>query len=215
MPPLPWRLPKRLPKRAAPGPDDAPSVPRLVLGNLFIAAKIALFYHVVVTYIGGVARTEGISMMPTIPHSYRGTPWVLYSSLHRRGRNLKVGDVVMYTHPMFPHQSGLKRIIGMPGDFVSVITPGRGEADFEAVDVDEKWARVREQVIRVPEGHCWVAGDNLEWSRDSRLFGPLPLGLVKGKALAVILPFRERKWLGHKVDITYPKEGERGIIMRR
>lgn len=102
---------------------------------------------------------------------------------------------------MFPNEAGCKRIIGMPGDFVSVVTPGRQDSDLEAVDTDKKWASVREQVIQVPEGHCWVAGDNLEWSRDSRLYGPLPLGLVRAKVLAVALPISDAKWLGHERDI--------------
>lgn len=101
----------------------------------------------------------------------------------------------------------------MPGDFVSVITAGRGEDDVDAVDVEGKWARVRDEVIKVPAGHCWVAGDNLEWSRDSRLFGPLPLGLVKAKVLAVILPVREAKWVGSAVDVVDP-QGERHWISR-
>lgn len=110
---------------------------------------------------------------------------------------------------MFPNESGCKRVIGMPGDFVSVMSQGRGEGDVEAIDTEGKWASVKEQVIRVPEGHCWVAGDNLEWSRDSRLFGPLPLGLVKAKVLAVVLPLREAKWVGSEVDVVDPREGER------
>ena len=114
---------------------------------------------------------------------------------------------------MFPEDRGCKRVIGMPGDFVSVMTAARRDDDIEAVDVDEKWAKVREEVIRVPEGHCWIAGDNLEWSRDSRLFGPLPLGLVRAKVLAVILPSRDAKWLGSDLDVVDPKGGEREWVM--
>lgn len=139
---------------------------------------------------------------------------ILYSSLHRRGRKIQVGDVITYTHPMFPQQQACKRVIGMPGDFVSVVTPGRKEDDVYAQDVDDKWARVKEEVIRVPEGHCWVQGDNLEWSRDSRLFGPLPLGLVKAKVLAVILPFREAKWFGHEVDLVEATGVEREWVVK-
>jgi inner membrane protease subunit 1 len=47
----------------------------------------------------------------------------------------------------------------------------------------------------VPEGHCWVIGDNVPYSRDSRHFGPLPMGLVRGKVLAVVFPWGERRWL--------------------
>lgn len=95
-----------------------------------------------------------------------------------------------------------------------MITNGRGEGDVEAVDTEGKWARVKEQVVRVPEGHCWVAGDNLEWSRDSRLFGPLPLGLVKAKVLAVVLPVEEAKWVGSQVDVTDPQKGERDWVVQ-
>lgn len=44
---------------------------------------------------------------------------------------------------------------------------------------------------QVPAGHCWVAGDNQAHSRDSRLYGPVPLALVRGKVVGRVLPFRE------------------------
>lgn len=137
-------------------------------------------------------------MVPTIP--YEGA-WIFVSKLHRRGRAIQVGDVITFAHPVNPNMHAAKRVIGMPGDFVSVVTQAREDEDLDKRDEEGEWARVREEVIRVPEGHCWVAGDNLEWSRDSRLFGPLPLGLVKGKVLAVVTPWRERKWLGADTDI--------------
>ena len=47
---------------------------------------------------------------------------------------------------------------------------------------------------QVPEGHIWLEGDNLPWSRDSREFGPVPLALVIGKVIATIrAPFRLRR----------------------
>lgn len=47
---------------------------------------------------------------------------------------------------------------------------------------------------QVPEGHCWIVGDNLPASRDSRQFGPLPLALVQGKIIGKILPWKDRQW---------------------
>lgn len=38
------------------------------------------------------------------------------------------------------------------------------------------------ELIQVPEGHVWVEGDNLAWSRDSRYFGPVPMALIKGRS---------------------------------
>jgi inner membrane protease subunit 1 len=154
-------------------------------------------------------------MLPTIPADFKKRPWILFSTLHRRGRWVKVGDVVTYTNPIFPNEYGCKRVIGMPGDFVSVVTPGRQDGDIEVVDVDEKWSRVKEQVIQVPEGHCWVAGDNLEWSRDSRLYGPLPLGLVKAKVLAVIGPMSEARWMGANFDVKDAQETQHEWVIKR
>ena len=38
-------------------------------------------------------------------------------------------------------------------------------------------------IRQVPPGHCWVLGDNIPQSRDSRLFGPLPMALIRGKVV--------------------------------
>lgn len=100
----------------------------------------------------------------------------------------------------------------MPGDFVSVMSPAREDGDLEKEGGEGDWANVKERVVQVPEGHCWIAGDNLEWSRDSRLFGPLPLGLVKAKVLAVVSPWESAKWLGHETDVGEYQERVRGVV---
>jgi mitochondrial inner membrane protease subunit 1 len=45
---------------------------------------------------------------------------------------------------------------------------------------------------QIPKGHCWVVGDNMAASRDSRMFGPVPMALIQGKITYKILPFSER-----------------------
>lgn len=144
-------------------------------------------------------------MVPTIPHSYRFIhPHILVSKLHRRGRNLSVGDVVTYTNPMMPNSTGCKRIIGLPGDIIHVLSPGKRDEDMENENI--VGGEIRDELFVVPEGHCWLEGDNLEWSRDSRVFGPVPLALVKGKVLALLWPWREAKWF--RSGLVDAKEGE-------
>ena len=127
-----------------------------------------------------------------------------------------VGDLVDFVHPIIPGIGAVKRIVGMPGDFVvSHYTGGIGRAERENIverdssgniilkskgigDPMEELAtgRKRQQkMIQVPEGHCWILGDNLSESRDSRVFGPLPLALIKGKVVARVLPWEESGWL--------------------
>jgi inner membrane protease subunit 1 len=180
-----------------------------------IALKIFLAVHIVTSYIGSIGKTHGISMVPTIPHSYTTTPLILESRLHRRGRGIKVGDVITYTTPDNPKTMGCKRVIGMSGDFVSVVSVAREDEDLDKDNDEGDWANVKEEVIRVPEGHCWLAGDNLEWSRDSRVFGPVPLNLVKGKVLAVLWPLSDWKVLGGDEALKEPSEEGHEMVVRR
>lgn len=56
-------------------------------------------------------------MLPTI--SVSGDR-VLLSKYNRRGRGVQVGDLVAFKHPLVPEAEALKRVAGMPGDFVYV-----------------------------------------------------------------------------------------------
>lgn len=49
-----------------------------------------------------------------------------------------------------------------------------------------KTSEAYDQYIKVPEGHCWITGDNLSNSLDSRTYNVVPLGLITGKIVAGI-----------------------------
>ncbi|KAL2107056.1 hypothetical protein VUR80DRAFT_5776 [Thermomyces stellatus] len=138
--------------------------------------KTAALFHVITHY--GIVTTgvEGASMLPTV-HIMGQT--AVISSRYRHGRGVQVGDLVTYDIPISRNTCGLKRVVGMPGDYVTIQAP---QAPNGAGDT----------MMQVPQGHCWLVGDNLTVSRDSRDFGPVPLGLIRGKALMLLWPF---KWL--------------------
>ena len=46
--------------------------------------------------------------------------------------------------------------------------------------------------FRVPKGHVFAMGDNRENSIDSRGWGPVPLHMIKGKAVLIIWSTKER-----------------------
>ncbi|KAF8477134.1 peptidase S24/S26A/S26B/S26C [Kalaharituber pfeilii] len=137
--------------------------------------KVSFFTHLFWEHFYAVASCTGPSMLPTL--NVAGD-LILHSKLHSRGRGCKVGDLVSIIHPQDSSVYALKRIVGMPGDFVCVdpdpVTGGG-------------------TMIQVPEGHCWIVGDNLPHSLDSRKYGPIPLGLIRAKAIARLWP--KMNWL--------------------
>ncbi|KAI7563419.1 hypothetical protein KC343_g2268 [Hortaea werneckii] len=146
-----------------------------------LALAIFISAHIFMEYFYTFTAAYGISMLPLIASS---GDWVLISKYYRRGREVQVGDVVSYKLPLKPGEYGVKRVVGLSGDFVEV----REAVVEEVEDGDGKGRRKvmgsRPKCLQVPQGHCWLAGDNLTWSRDSRIFGPLPLALVTGKVVA-------------------------------
>jgi len=111
-------------------------------------------------------------MYPTLADS--GT-LVLHSRLALRLSPLARGNLVTAVSPLDPAHQVLKRVMGLPGDVVCVDPTGeRRLADVE-------WCTV-------PAGHVWLAGDNQSNSTDSRDYGPVPMGLIRGKIVARVRP---------------------------
>ena len=114
-----------------------------------------------------------------------GLSYSIYSRRHRRGKNVQVGDVILFENPIFLRASACKRVIGLPGDFVvhdPTQAPTVGGAYVPGI-TSKDTVREEPTLVRVPEGHVWVAGDNLSYSRDSRFYGPVPMALIIGKVL--------------------------------
>jgi mitochondrial inner membrane protease subunit 1 len=109
-----------------------------------------------------IRSCEGPSMLPLVPE--HGS-WMIINPRCAHGHGVRVGDVVVASHPLNPAEGVVKRVMGLPGDYVAA---GKGN------------------IARVPSGHCWLAGDNASGSRDSRHYGPVSLALVNGKVVAFV-----------------------------
>ena len=153
--------------------------------------------------------SDGPSMYPTMASDMTLS---IISRLHKYGRDLKVGDLIVAQSPLYLNHLVGKRVMGMPGDYVvhdPALSPTVGGAPMPGKDQDEE-EREEPTMVQVPEGHVWVAGDNLSWSRDSRFYGPLPMALIRGKIIAhgegrFYLDWR---WFGDKNLLVTPRETE-------
>lgn len=128
----------------------------------------ACLMHTVFDYAGEIQQAYGPSMLPTL-QVYGDA--VLIERFGRWRNRLKTGELVVFYSPQYPGRRAVKRILGMAGDTVCV-DPTVDPYGY----------------VKVPPGHVWLQGDNYASSTDSRIYGPIPLGLLRGRVLARLYP---------------------------
>ncbi len=109
-------------------------------------------------------------------------------------RQPRRGDVIVFRYPDDPSRDFIKRCVAVEGQTVEIRNKVLYVNDLPQVEPyiihsDDKVlpkeisARDNFGPTVVPKGHLFMMGDNRDNSHDSRFWGPLPLNLVKGKAM--------------------------------
>ncbi|CBQ72067.1 related to inner mitochondrial membrane peptidase 2 [Sporisorium reilianum SRZ2] len=160
----------------------------------------------ITSHLYSLGNVTGGSMSPTFNGAYaeasaanaRSDVVLLNRTIKYKHDELRPGDIVTLVSPLDPRLLLTKRIIALPGDTVRVWVPGSSGGTG-------RWTR-----IKVPPGHVWVEGDaavdivpgSLERvanaartptslrnkSRDSREFGPVPMGLITSRIELILWP---------------------------
>lgn len=144
------------------------------------------------TFVFESFRVEGYSMLPTLQNGDQ----VLVNRLAFVMGQPKTGEIIVFRSPVTPNQDWIKRVIGLPGETVSIknnvvyINGTRYPEPFLKYRGSENVAR-----LRVPPGYLWVLGDNRPVSDDSRYFGFLKESRVVGQAVLVWGPISHIRWL--------------------
>ncbi|KAI8918957.1 peptidase S24/S26A/S26B/S26C [Entophlyctis helioformis] len=132
--------------------------------------------------------------------------------------SLQRGDIVVAVHPRDPDLVIVKRVRALAGDMVplhkaaaasSQVTQHAAERVLPPVSVLGAAGRNHDALLAqidavgghkaisneddaewktVPQGHVWIEGDEPHRGIDSRVFGPVPIGLVIGRVLGVVWP---------------------------
>lgn len=111
------------------------------------------------------------------------------------------GDIVLFVSPEDSRSELMKRVVALGGDVIEVRDK---KIYLNGYEIEEPWAVhadpstlvrddspnryfQRDQLgpVTVPEGHLFVLGDNRDFSRDSRFYGPVSIDSVRGAPLYV------------------------------
>ncbi|CAH0560215.1 unnamed protein product [Brassicogethes aeneus] len=125
--------------------------------------------HCTVNYLGELVMCQGPSMEPTLFSDDVIFTEHITPTINKVSR----GDIVIAKCPSNPQQNICKRVVALQGDKI----------------------RTGFTSHIVPIGHVWLEGDNSTNSCDSRNYGPVPLGLIKSRAVLKIWPFKNMMFL--------------------
>jgi signal peptidase I len=143
-----------------------------VLPAVVIAVLINLF-------LAQATRVYGHSMEPNLHSDQRLVVEKVSYRLHRPRR----GDVVVLRLPDRGPELLIKRIVALPGETIEIRS---GTVHVDDQPLDEPYLSRRTSgsygPLTVPEGHVFVMGDNRGASNDSRVFGPVSLDRIVGRA---------------------------------
>lgn len=161
-----------------------------MLREITMTLLITLALFIGLHYSAQAVPLDGPSMQPGLHTNER----VLVNSLAYTFRGPQRGDVVVFHPPTAPSERFIKRVIGLPGDTIT-LTPTQiiiNGVTLSEPYVDPAPPGVSEnpepQTFKLTESQYFVMGDNRSNSEDSRFFGPITQREIIGKAEFVVWP---------------------------
>ena len=167
--------PKKAPETSKPPPwagwwkDEAPPDGESVGRTLWGLAKFGFYFWGVTTYVVDLTLCTGPSMEPTLNAN---SDLVLLDRVSPRLGRIATGDIVVADSPTRPGETVCKRVAAVAGERI----PGSFFADV------------------VPPGCVWLLGDNRRNSTDSRIYGPVPTDVIKGRVVLRVWPLDQARF---------------------
>lgn len=186
-------------KDSKPGPKHKKTEgPSKAIGEVIRFIAIAAILVIVVReFVVQPFIVKGDSMVP----NFESGEYLIIDELTYRFRDIDRGEVIVFRYPKDPKQFFIKRIIGLPGESVTVrdnkVTIKKTSGDQGTI-LEETYllgSTLRNTSVTLGDDEYFVMGDNREASSDSRSWGALPESFIVGRALLRVLPISKADFL--------------------
>ncbi len=164
-----------------------------VWGEILQTIGLAIIFYFAINAVIERVMVLNISMQPTL---YEGDLIMVNRMAYKWGK-LQTGDVVIFHNPNFLEEDYIKRLIGKPGD---VVTVENGVVSVNNISLDEPYIAAQPDYSgtwTVPADSVFVLGDNRNSSSDSHSWGFVPVDDLVGRALVVYWPLDRIQILSH------------------
>ena len=136
---------------------------------------------------------SGASMVPT----FQDKEYLIVDELSYYLRAPARGEVIIFKYPKNPKVYYIKRIVGLPGETVTIRNNQVFVQSTGSVEEAITWANIDNETrpienaapVTLGPDQYFVMGDNRTASSDSRYWGTLPRELITGRAFIRLFPF--------------------------
>ena len=149
-----------------------------------------LLAFIVIVFLYQPVQVEGTSMMPRLVNHER----IFINKFVYRLEQIRRGDIVVFLYPLDPSKSYIKRVVGLPGEWVNI---REGRVFINDQPLTEPYVppsyldHENCPPTYVEPDHYFVLGDHRESSNDSRVWGTVDRKYIYGKAVFVYWPFSQ------------------------
>ena len=162
-----------------------------LLKDLFTLAILVVVVVIPIrVFVASPFVVDGDSMLPT----FENLDYLIIDELIYRFKEPSRGDVVVFRYPDDPSIFYIKRIIGLPGEVISinrgsvtVTTVGGEKLTLNEPYIVNEDATYTKNISLNPKEY-FVMGDNRPNSSDSRIWGPLSRKDIIGRVDLRLLP---------------------------
>jgi len=154
---------------------------------------LAVVLYFGINAVSARVRVDGFSMNPSLENG----EYILVNKLAYQIGEPARGDIVVFSFPLDPNQDLIKRVIGLPGESVSIQD---GKVTVNDIPLTEPYIAappIYNGTWVVAEGQLFVLGDNRNESKDSHEWGLLPMENIIGKAVLIYWPPPKWELINH------------------
>lgn len=132
-------------------------------------------------------QVEGTSMLPVLKNHER----IVVNRFVYHVESIQRGDIIVFYYPLDPSESFIKRVVGLPGDWVSIRD---GQVFVNGRRLHEPYLRpayadsATYAPVHVAPNYYYVLGDHRDFSNDSREWGQVARKYIYGKAAFAYWP---------------------------
>lgn len=164
---------------------------RKLLRDVLETIVLAVLLFLLINAVSARIRVESISMEDTLVIG----DFVLVDRISYQLSSPKRGDIIVFRFPPDPTQRYIKRIIGVPGDQITI---SDAKVMVNEMILEENYVKALPTYNgdwTVPESSFFVLGDNRNRSNDSHIWGMVPAENIIGRALLIYWPLHRIKTL--------------------